>query len=171
MAIIKLLGVISRGIEYLCSLFFLLMCVGLTVQVVVRYTVGNAVFWAEELARYAMVWIVYLGAIVAVRQKAHTRIDFFVNLLPRKMERYAAVLVDLICIAFLAIIIHASLPILTIGMTMKSIAMQLPMIYVYGALPLCSVLMIMYFIVDIFQALRPGHERDDSGREKGGAEC
>jgi hypothetical protein len=36
------------------------MCVCLTLQVVIRYTVGASVFWAEELARYSMVWIVYL---------------------------------------------------------------------------------------------------------------
>ncbi len=158
MSIAKLLDLVSRGIEYLCALFFLLMCSCLTLQVVARYTVADSFFWAEELARYAMIWIVYLGAVVAVRRKAHTRIDFFVNILPRRLRRFTAALVDAACIAFLLIVLTASQPLLKIGLTMKSTALHIPVILVYGALPLCSVLMILYFLAGIVADLRGGHD-------------
>ena len=160
MTIVRLFGAIARGIEYLCGFFFLLMCAGVTIQVFSRYVLATPVSWADEVARYSMIWIVYLGAIVAVRRKAHTRIDFFVNLLPPRYARYVAVLVDGICIAFLVVLMHASQPILKIGMKMYSFALKLPVIVIYGALPLCSLFMIAYFMLNIVETLRLKPERE-----------
>ena len=154
MSIARVFDCIARGIEYLCSFFFVIMCAGVTIQVFARYVLASPVTWAEEVARYAMIWIVYLGSIVAVRRKAHTRIDFFVNLLPARYARYVGVMVDSVCIIFLSILVYSSQPILKIGMRLYSFALKIPLIYIYGALPLCALFMIAFFTFNIVQTLR-----------------
>ncbi len=51
------------------------------VQVVLRFF-DNGVPWAEELARYLMIWAGFLGASIATRQRRHLKIDLLPRLLP-----------------------------------------------------------------------------------------
>ena len=164
--IVRLFDRATKGIEYLCCLFFVLMCIGVTIQIFSRYIFASPVVWAEEVARYAMIWIVYLGAIVAVRRKAHTRIDFFVNLLPARHQRYVEVLVDCICIAFLAILLYSFPPALNLSLRMTSYALKVPLFVIHAALPLCGSLMIVSFMFNIVQTLRSKPEN-----EQGEGQC
>lgn len=133
-------------VEYLCAFFFVIMCSSLSLQIFARYCFNVSFFWAEEVARYSMVWIVFLGAVAGVAHGAHTRIDFFIRLLPGAIQRYIPVLTNTICIVFLATLIYSSSKMINIGLIMKSTALKIPMVLVYGALPACSILMIIYLV-------------------------
>jgi hypothetical protein len=52
-------------------------------QVFFRYVLNHSLFWSEELARYILVWLTFLGASVAYRRGVHPRIDLFVSRLAR----------------------------------------------------------------------------------------
>ena len=133
-------------LEYLCTFLFVVMCVSLTVQIVARYALMNVqVPWTEELARYAMVWIVFLGAVIAASRCAHTRIEFFVRLFPLRLQMCAEVLVNMACMIFLLIVAYCSLPLLEVSLLMRAPSLGFPMAVVYGAVPVCSILMIVYF--------------------------
>lgn len=152
----KVLGSLSRGIEYLCAVFFVVMCASLTLQVVSRYCMDQSIFWAEELSRYAMVWLVYLGVVVAASQRCHTRIDFFVDILPPSAYKAVKLLVNIACLLFLAGITYHSTGLLRLGMMMKSSGMQIPMIFVYTAVPVGALLTGIYLIWEMVLILKNG---------------
>ena len=132
-------------LEYLCVFLFAVMCGSLTVQIVARYLLFNAsTAWAEELARYAMVWIVFLGAVIATSRCAHTRIEFFVRLFSPRLQVCAEVMVNALCMTFLLVVAYHSQPLLEVSLLMLAPALQVPMAAVYSSVPVCSILMTIY---------------------------
>ncbi|SBV97392.1 conserved membrane hypothetical protein [uncultured delta proteobacterium] len=155
----KVLGSLSRGIEFLCAIFFVVMGASLTLQIFSRYCMDQSVFWAEEMARYSMVWLVYLGVVVAASERAHTRIEFFVGLFPTGVYKAIKVLVNIACLLFLGGITYHSVNLMKLGMMMKSSGMQIYMIYVYVALPVGAVLTSVYLVWEIFYILKKGKDQ------------
>jgi TRAP-type C4-dicarboxylate transport system permease small subunit len=44
-------------------------------NVVLRYTTGDSILWSEEVARYLMIWLTYLGIGPVLRLGGHMAID------------------------------------------------------------------------------------------------
>ena len=63
-------------------------------QVILRYGFNVALTWTEELSGFAMVWAVYMGAALAVRERFHVRIMAGVVALPRSLALALVVLAD-----------------------------------------------------------------------------
>src|SRR3954468_11588018 len=51
-------------------------------NVVMRYVFNSGIPTSEELSRWLLVWLTFLGAIVALRQHAHLGVDSLVRALP-----------------------------------------------------------------------------------------
>ena len=51
-------------------------------NVVLRYVFNSGIATSEELSRWLLVWLTFLGAIVALRQHAHLGVDTLVRALP-----------------------------------------------------------------------------------------
>ncbi|MCK1617400.1 TRAP transporter small permease [Bradyrhizobium sp. 159] len=51
-------------------------------NVVLRYIFNSGIAVSEELSRWLLVWLTFLGAIVALRQHAHLGVDTLVRALP-----------------------------------------------------------------------------------------
>ncbi len=146
----KLIKLLHRLINIISTALFLIMALITFMQVVSRYIFGVSFFWAEELSRFSMVWIAFLGASTAVSLNAHTRIDFFINLLPEKFKKLIEIFNDMVCLSFVAIISYNSIDIIIITMKNISTGLKLPMGIVYGALPVSGLLMMLNFIIRIY---------------------
>jgi TRAP-type transport system small permease protein len=51
-------------------------------NVVLRYIFNSGIAVSEELSRWLFVWMVFLGAIVGLREHAHLGVDSLVKMLP-----------------------------------------------------------------------------------------
>lgn len=147
----KFLGHLKRFIEQSCTILFLLMTLITFTQVVGRYALGKCFFWAEELARFSMIWIAFLGAAAAVSEKAHTRIDFFLNLLPLRTRKFIEIFNIMMCLLFMVIISWHSMSIVKISMRNISTGLPVPLSIIFVALPISGLLMVLYFIIQIYQ--------------------
>jgi TRAP-type C4-dicarboxylate transport system permease small subunit len=68
MRIIRLLSDgLGKVLDALIVLFIVTMTVFMTAQVAGRYLFGTGLYWAEELSRFSMVFMVYTGAALASR--------------------------------------------------------------------------------------------------------
>jgi TRAP-type C4-dicarboxylate transport system permease small subunit len=70
-------------------------------QFFTRYALNDSASWTEEIARYLLIAVAFVGAAVNVRKNNHVQVDFFYRLMPAWMGRGMAVLVDVLRIAFL----------------------------------------------------------------------
>ena len=148
------LKALTASIEYFCTLLFIMMTTITFFQVVGRYVFGKSCFWAEELARFSMVWIAFLGAAIGVSLKAHTRIDFFINLLSARPRQWVELFDSFACLAFILLVTYSSIDIVKISMRNITTGLRVPLGYVYLALPVSGVLMTVYFLIQIYFMLK-----------------
>ncbi|UYO74882.1 TRAP transporter small permease [Halomonas qinghailakensis] len=87
---------IDRSAErWLLLTFYALIILTIAIEVFRRFVMNYSSSWGEEVARYAFIYLAWLAAAAAVRDRAHIRIDVLVNLGGPKMKRLAWWLADI----------------------------------------------------------------------------
>lgn len=103
-------------------------------QVFTRYFLGDPAGWTEEIARYLLVAVVFIGASMSVRKNNHIHVDVFYRLMPRALQRVVSTAVDALRLAFLGYATWlAYLLTMRIGAQRMAIV-DLPMGIVFGAI-------------------------------------
>lgn len=69
-------------LDALIALALAIMVVLVFGNVVLRYAFNSGITMSEEVSRWLFVWVTFLGAVVAVRERAHLGTDFLVARLP-----------------------------------------------------------------------------------------
>jgi TRAP-type C4-dicarboxylate transport system permease small subunit len=88
--------------DYLSLLVFWVLAIDVFMQFFSRYVLGNSIAWTEEMARYLLVAVGFLGGSMAVRKRSHISVEFFYRYMPSLMQRLLSMLVDITTIAFFA---------------------------------------------------------------------
>ena len=101
-------------------------------QFFTRYALNNSASWTEEIARYLLIGVVFVGASIGVAKNNHIQVDLIYRYLPRHACRVLAIAVDVARVAFLA-----AMSFFTVQMMMKMGSYQmtivdLPMNIVYS---------------------------------------
>ncbi|MDP1899924.1 MAG: TRAP transporter small permease [Rubrivivax sp.] len=112
--------------------FFWMLGATVFYQFFTRYVLNDSAAWTEEVARYLLIGVVFIGACIGVAKNNHIQVDFFYKFMPPKMARGMALLVDLMRVVFLA-----SFAVLTLMMMSKlrdarMTVVDLPMNLVYA---------------------------------------
>ncbi len=113
------------------ALFWALAGVVFT-QFFTRYALNNSASWTEEIARYLLIGVVFVGASIGVAKNNHIQVDLLYRYLGKGVSRALAIAVDFIRIAF-----FFSMSFFTVQMMQKMGAYQmtivdLPMNIVYA---------------------------------------
>jgi len=129
--------------EVILIILFPIMVVTIFVATMVRYLTTLSLVWAEELARYCMVWIGFLGASLGIQQNAHIGVEAFVSRLPDKWKPHLQVFRTGVIILFNLLILIFSLQIIwsQIQTGQVSPALQIPISFAYAAIPVGMLLM------------------------------
>lgn len=87
--------------DYLTLVVFWLLALDVFLQFFSRYVLGNSIAWTEEMARYLLVAVGFLGSAMAARKGTHIAVEFFYRYLSDSVAWLMAVIVDVIRISFL----------------------------------------------------------------------
>ncbi|OHE63408.1 MAG: hypothetical protein A2Z99_18460 [Treponema sp. GWB1_62_6] len=140
--------------------------VGLSfVSVFSRYVFNYSLTWAEELTRYMFVWLVYLGAALCVRRRKHIVMDIVIAEMKGTPRKIISIVNNLVMFAFVSVLAVLGFRMMPILGTQTSTALQLPMSFIYAAIPVGSVLMAFYLVLDcilIIQDKLPEDDRPES---------
>ena len=136
----KLSDIVNTLVEYVVAILMGLMTIVVFVQVIFRLAAGSLP-WSEELARYMMIYLVYLGASVGVQSG------------PKKGQDILEGLVDLLMLLCFAVIIYYGFKVVNVTMMQKSPAMQLKMGYIYFSLVLGGGLMFLQGTIDLIKTI------------------
>lgn len=132
---------------YLASAALILFSVLVVAQVFMRYVVGTSLTWSEELARFALVWFVWIAGSYAVRYQRHVKFNVLVNAIGNRSplaRRLIEVAVFLLWITFLILMLILSSQQVLQQFDSGQIAAgtRVPFFVVYLGLPLGMLLMI-----------------------------
>ncbi len=71
-------------------------------QFFTRYVLNNSLGWTEEIARYLLITVTFLGSIMAVRKQSHIAVEIFYRYMPRPLRRVLQFVVDIGSAVFFA---------------------------------------------------------------------
>ena len=114
------------GVLLLAVLFAVMVA-----AVLFRYLLNDSLIWAEEVARYTFVGLVYAGIATGFRQRSHVRIDL-IDLMAPRLARALETLVWIVSVAFLAFLLGQAVGITSVLRSSRSAALQMPMAWLYG---------------------------------------
>jgi TRAP-type transport system small permease protein len=87
---------LQRWAEWAIAAALAVMVVMVFVNAAGRYLLGQGLAVSEELSRVAFVWLIMIGAVVAVRERAHIGMDFVVLRLKPRAQRVCLILSNLL---------------------------------------------------------------------------
>lgn len=156
----EVVRMLDRIEEFFCGTALLATTVILFVNVVLRYVFKFSASWAEEIIKYLMIWIAFIGGSICVRKGKHVSIDFFYEFLSVKNKRLLSILIHIISIVFCGIMIFYGFKIIAfIKQTGQvSPALMIPMWIPYVAIPLGFCLMFLRFTQDFIKIFKKGNE-------------
>lgn len=120
---------------------FLVLVASVFFQVVARYVFHAPPFWTEELARFTLIWITFVGAALVHHHGEHIAVTGLRDGLPERFQALLDVFISVLVLAVLAVFAKAGYAIALLG-TQNAPALGISMRYVYGALLVGTVLMI-----------------------------
>ncbi len=144
----KVLNVIDDIVKYFLVLLVAAISILGMYQVVGRL-LGHVPAWVEEMIRFLFVWASCVGAAVGVKEHIHIGIDVLTNLLPRLGQRIVAIIVQVILCGFDVFLIKFGVNLVNQTMKQPSAGLQIPMGYVYWAIPVLGGLGIFYSVREI----------------------
>jgi TRAP-type transport system small permease protein len=122
-------------------------------NVVLRYAFNSGITWSEEMSRFLFVWMVFLGAIGALKDNMHLGVDIVVNALPVKLKKAVFVLSNILVLYVLWLLLVGSWKMTVLNMNSTAPATGLPLAYVYGIGIVTSISMGVILVVKLFEGL------------------
>jgi TRAP-type C4-dicarboxylate transport system permease small subunit len=129
--------------EKLTVLIVIVMVVVVAAQVFFRYVLHNSLYWSEELAIFLFIWLTFIGGEIVLRNGNHIAIDALLNALKGVHKLLLSIFIDVVIIAFACIVLVSGVGLTISTLNQPSAALQVPMAWVYGAIPISMILMII----------------------------
>ena len=143
----ELMKKIQFLVRVICSFALALMSTIVLMQIINRNIFSGSFKWVEELAGMCMIWITFLGAALATTLNAHTRIELFVSLLPRRLSKCIFALGDLVCAAFSLTLAYYSYPLIVANLHTMSPAMKISLSINYIVFCVATLLICIFYLV------------------------
>ncbi len=139
--------------EYFCVWTMAAMTILVFVQVVMRYVFSNSLSWSEELARFTFLWLSWIGASYAVKERSHFRVEMFANMIKGKARIYFEyfVLVVWFIFSFILTWLGTELVMFIYDTGQRSSAMDISMTWPYASVPVGCGLMCVRLIVEAYK--------------------
>lgn len=145
---------LERTVEYLMALALAVMVVLVFGNVLLRYAFNSGFAAAEELARLMFVWLIFLGAILALRHHGHLGVSMLQARLPRPARRACAVVSHLLMLYGLWLFASGSWTQTVIGMRTYSTVLRYPTAFMAASGLVCSASMIVIVAANLWHIIR-----------------
>jgi len=147
---------IFRGIEAVLAVLLAVMLLLVLGNVILRYGFGTGINVSEELSRLMFIWVVFIGSVVAARERTHLSVDLLDRLLPQRGRWVMALTGEAIVMACCVMVVWGTALQHDIISTTRSLLVQYPMSLLYGVAYLSGGGMALLSLVRIVRLLREG---------------
>ena len=165
-----MLQTLDRNIErWALLLFYLMLVATMTIEVIRRELFAYSSIWGEEIVRYSFIYLCWIGAAAAVRERAHIRIDVVLNYLPPRGKALIYILGDLVTLVLAGLALWLAFETLEISMRFGSVShgLRISMVWFLLAVPIGFSLMIFRLLQCLWRDLcdlRAGNPVYDGAR-------
>ncbi len=127
-------------------------------QFFTRYVLNDSIAWTEEIARYMLICVTFIGAVMAVRKQSQIAVEFLYRWMSRPVRRAFQSLVDIVSLAF-----YATLTVLSVQLARRTnqlmVSIDVPKSLIYWAVVASFAAMTAYALRNTIQHWRTGTSR------------
>ncbi len=147
----------TTGLALRLSIGFLVIAAGLALfQVITRFVFDAPSTWSEVITRSAMVWSVFLGVAVAFRHGTMISVDVIMTALPHKLGLTLFMVANAGSLIFFSILCWQGTLMTRRVMGQKLSALDVSIAWVYAALPIGSLFIIVAVIAAMIRGAQGG---------------
>ncbi|MFC0470912.1 TRAP transporter small permease [Halalkalibacter kiskunsagensis] len=143
---LKVIKYLNGALYTVISVFLSTMVILVFLNVVLRYAFDSGITWSEELARYLFVWVVFLGAIVAFKDKSHLGVDLLIGALPPVAQKVLYTIVNVVIIIVLALVVDGGYKMMELNSNSYAPATGIPLWLLFLSGTFAAVVMILQSI-------------------------
>ena len=135
---------VNHWVERLVAAMGMAMVLIVGAQVFFRYALNHSLFWSEELARFLLVWLTFLGASTAYFRGAHPGVDALFSRLGPKEQRVSVWLVHLAALVLFGVMLVYGIQFAWFVRLQITPALGLPKWIPMAGVPLSSLVFILH---------------------------
>lgn len=153
----KLLSRIDRDAErWALLVFYVLLVVTMAVEVLRREIFAYSSIWGEEIVRYSFIYLAWIGAAAAVKERAHIRIDVLLHYLSPRMKALVYIFGDLVMFGVALVALYWSFETVMVSAKFGSVShgLRVSMVWFLMAVPVGFTLMIWRLLQSFLRDLR-----------------
>lgn len=153
----------DKFLEFFLALIMLVMSLVVLWQVFTRFVLDSPSSWSEELARFLMVWMGFLGGAVGLKYGTHLGLTLFLERIKNdNMKKAVEIIGHFLCIVMGAIIVYYGYVFMIEGKNQVAQSLGFKMLYVYTIVPFSGLVIILNSLELIYYSvkknLQPGQE-------------
>ena len=140
---------LNHWVEYLLFGLGLSMALVVALQVFFRYVLNHSLFWSEELARFMLVWLSFLGASTAYKRGLHPGVDVLTTRLSATLQKVCLQLVHLFSLILFGTMVVYGTQFAYFIRAQISPALYLPKWTVFSIIPISGLILAIHCLAFI----------------------
>ncbi|MGI9400672.1 MAG: TRAP transporter small permease [Rhizobiaceae bacterium] len=153
----RVLKALDDNIErWALLVFYVLLVLTMATEVIRREVFAYSSIWGEEIVRYSFIYLVWIGASSAVKERAHIRIDVIFHYVSPRTKTILYILGDIVMFVVAIIALYWSAETFAVAWKFGSVShgLRLPMVWFLMAVPLGFLLMMFRLIQSFLRDIR-----------------
>ncbi|HIU17199.1 MAG TPA: TRAP transporter small permease [Candidatus Avidesulfovibrio excrementigallinarum] len=150
----KYLVIVNKIISAFAAVALAVMTVLVLLQVLYRYVLQLPFPETQELAVYAMVFVVMLGSTIAVRRKTHVAVSLIVDKLPPRIAPAVRCIAYITMIVFFFLLLTEGWTLMLRSMRQNSPTTGIPVGYIVASIPFSSFICILYILEHLLTEIK-----------------
>ena len=142
--------------DWLAFVLFWALAIIVFLQFYTRYILNDSLSWTEEIARYGLMWITFIGGAIVIRRRSSIAVEVLLHFVSKPVARLLLALIDLVTLFFLALLAYFSVAI-TDRMSLQIMTVvDWPMSWVYAGIAFGCFLMLARQLQTVWRNARDG---------------
>lgn len=165
----RILDALNRNVERWALLVFYVMLVAtMFIEVLRREVLSYSSIWGEEIVRYSFIYLAWIGAAAAVRERGHIRIDVILEYVGPRVKALIYIFGDLVMFAVALVALYWSFETVLVSAKFGSVThgLRMSQVWFLSAVPIGFSLLIFRLIQSFIRDIndlrygRPVYEGD-----------
>jgi len=141
--------------DWLAFVIFWALAFIVFLQFFTRYILNDSLSWTEEIARYGLMWVVFIGGAMVTRRNTHIAVELQSNVMkPGLARQLLLAVVDIVKLLFLAFLAYISVTITDRMGIQRMTVFDLSMSWVYAGVSFGCFLMLFRQIMNVWRNAR-----------------
>ncbi|WP_343563669.1 TRAP transporter small permease [Kiloniella sp. b19] len=151
------LKILDRNAErWALLVFYTMLVVTMAVEVLRREIFAYSSIWGEEIVRYSFIYLAWVGAASAVKERAHIRIDVVMHYLGHRAKALLYIFGDLVMFGVALVALYWSFETVLVSAKFGSVShgLRVSMVWFLMAVPLGFALMIWRLLQSLLRDVK-----------------